>query len=193
LSSDLWLECWIDEIVERVGKGELLEIGCGGGRDTAVLAAAGLRVLAIDRADLSEARSAVPEAEFKQIDLRDFLPTTQNKYAVIIASLSLHYFSWEETKRLFSDIHNALQPNGMLLFRVNSTKDINYGAQGYPEISKNFYKVGEKSKRFFDEGDLARLVGEKWRVLSQREMKINRYEQPKVIWELLLEKTGLPG
>src|SRR5690606_11956040 len=56
---------------EHTGDRCVLELGCGEGRDTAVLHAAGLGVVAIDRslAALAEAREAVPGATFIESDL----------------------------------------------------------------------------------------------------------------------------
>ena len=61
---DTWLERWLPLLGERTGERCVLELGCGTGRDTAVLRAAGLRVVAIDSsaAALAEARRAVPGA-----------------------------------------------------------------------------------------------------------------------------------
>ena len=191
-TTDLWLERWLPLIVEQAGEGELLEIGCGWGWDTAIFVEAGLKVFAIDKSDLiSKTQESVRGASFQQTDVRDFFPTqSKDHYPVIIASLSLHYFEWEETVRLIGDVWDALQPEGLLFFRVNSTKDVENGAQGFPEIDYHFYAVEDRTKRFFDEDDLARLFGDSWERLSQCEMNIDRFNKPKVAWEVVLKKKS---
>jgi 2-polyprenyl-3-methyl-5-hydroxy-6-metoxy-1,4-benzoquinol methylase len=47
-TSDPWLERWLPLIGERAANLPILELGCGGGRDTEVLAAAGRRVVGVD-------------------------------------------------------------------------------------------------------------------------------------------------
>jgi hypothetical protein len=46
----------------------------------------------------------------------------------MIADLSLHYFSWDETKKIVNEIKRVLKEDGFLLVRVNSVNDTNYGA-----------------------------------------------------------------
>lgn len=188
MNNDPWLTRWLPLISERANTQPVLEVGCGWGWDTAVLSQAGLPVLAIDQADLAQAQTAAPQATFQQIDLRDYFPLPADSHSVIIASLSLHYFPWRETERLIADIYNALKPAGILLFRVNSTEDIHYGAAGYPPLEPHFYQVEARTKRFFDAADLARLFGSKWDILSQEKMTIERFHKPKTVWELVLEK-----
>jgi hypothetical protein len=48
VDDDRWLEPWLNTVRERAGPAPVLELGCGNGRDTATLAAAGVRVVAVD-------------------------------------------------------------------------------------------------------------------------------------------------
>ena len=189
METDPWLDRWLPRIIERCGEQELLEVGCGFGRDTAVLTQAGLRVYGFDLRDVGPAQAAAPAATLERRDMRQFFPTEPNRYPVIIASLTLHYFEWPETVRLVSDIHDALEPDGLFFARLNSTEDVLYGASGYPEIGHHFYQVEERTKRFFDERDLARLFEDgPWKILSQEKMTIGRYDRPKIAWEIVLQK-----
>ena len=189
MNNDTWLERWLPLISDKAKSGEILEIGCGWGWDTAILSEAGLSVFAIDKAELTQAKEAAPKARFQQIDVRDFFPVSAASFSVIVASLSLHYFSWHETERLIVDIHQALNTRGLLLFRANSTEDVNHGATGYPRIEHHFYQVDMRTKRFFDKADLVKLFDNRWQVVSQEKMEIDRFDQPKVAWELILEKA----
>ena len=189
MNNDPWLERWLPLITQKCANKELLEIGCGRGWDTIVLAEAGLKVQAIDLHDGDQLQNQLLNVRFQQVDVQDFFPQPENRYPVILASLSLHYFPWDITRRLIEDVHHALDQDGLLLFRVNSTEDKLYGAEGYPEISHHFYQVGEQSKRFFDDADLAQLfVTHKWSIMSQENMTIDRFDRLKNVWELILKK-----
>jgi len=59
MRTDPWLQRWLPLLLERAGARSVLEIGCGGGDDTAALSAAGARVIAFD---LSPARVATTRA-----------------------------------------------------------------------------------------------------------------------------------
>src|SRR5262249_51119518 len=122
-SEDRWLERWLPLIGERAAGVPILELGCGGGRDSGDLAAAGHRVVGIDRSEMAiaRARARVPSAEFHCQDIR--APWPVERAGVALASLSLHYFPWDETAALVERIRRILQPRGLLLCRLNSTND----------------------------------------------------------------------
>ena len=188
-TSDRWLERWLPLIGERAGGLAILEVGCGGGRDTEVLAGAGHRVVAIDLSldAIARARARVPHAEFYCQDIRAPFPV--DVAGVVVASLSLHYFAWPDTETLARRIWSVLRPAGVLLCRLNSTNDHNFGASGHPRIDENFYLVDGAPKRFFDRAAVDRLFSSGWRLLGAEERIIDRYERPKSAWEVVLEKT----
>jgi hypothetical protein len=49
-----------------------------------------------------------------------------------------HYFDWNETLGIVERIHTVLADGGLLLCLLNSTRDDNYGASGYPRIEDHF-------------------------------------------------------
>jgi SAM-dependent methyltransferase len=191
-TTDPWLEPWLRLIAERAGAHPILELGCGPGLDTAVLQAAGHRIVAVDRSadSIARARASVPSAEFHCQDLRAPFPASAAGANVVVASLSLHYFSWNETLALVERIFDLLSPAGLLLCRLNSTNDHHYGASGHPQIEPNYYLVDGEPKRFFDRADMHALFATGWRVLHREERIVHRYAKPKSVWEAVLEKAG---
>ncbi|HEY6717724.1 MAG TPA: class I SAM-dependent methyltransferase [Reyranella sp.] len=188
-TKDPWLARWLKLMGERAGGLPVLELGCGGGRDTEMLAAAGHRVIAVDLSpeSVAKARARVPQAEFHCQDIRAPFPV--DAAGVVIASLSLHYFPWPETEALVGRIRGVLPPAGVLLCRLNSTNDHHFGASGHPPIDENFYLVDGALKRFFDRAAVDRLFSSGWRTLGVEEQTIDRYERPKSAWEVVLEKV----
>ncbi|MEP6942652.1 MAG: class I SAM-dependent methyltransferase [Betaproteobacteria bacterium] len=191
-SADPWLQAWLPLLRDRAGAAPILELGCGIGKDTAILVEAGFRVVAVDLSPraIERARAAVPQAEFHIMDLRAPFPVTPTGVGVIIASLSLHYFAWTETLALVERIRTTLRPRGALLCRLNSTNDHHYGAIGYPRIEENFYLVQGEPKRFFDQTSIEAVFATGWRMLSVAERLIKRYAQPKAVWEVILERDA---
>jgi SAM-dependent methyltransferase len=187
-TSDQWLERWLPLIGERAGGLSVFEVGCGGGCDTEVLSRAGHRVVAINLSPdaIAKARARAPHAEFHCQDIRAPFPV--DAAGVVIASLSLHYFPWPETEALVGRIRSLLRPAGLLLCRLNSTNDHNFGASSHPRIDENFYLVDGAPKRFFDRAAVDRLFSSGWRMLGTEERIIDRYERPKSAWEVVLEK-----
>lgn len=188
---DQWLARWLPLIAERAGGQPVLELGCGGGRDTATLAAAGHRVVAIELSPeaVARARERVPSVQIHCQDIRAPFPLAERSVGVVVASLSLHYFDWSETIALARRVHEVLKPDGVLLCRLNSTNDHHFGASGHPEIEKDFYLVDGTPKRFFDRNAVDRLFAHGWRMLAIEEKVIDRYDRPKSVWEAVLERS----
>lgn len=189
--TDPWLERWLPLVAEHAGAQSILELGCGSGRDTAVLAAAGLRVAGIDVSAeaIEEARARVPSAQLLCQDIREPFPLAAGTVGVAVASLSLHYFDWPETMAMVERIRRQLRPGGLLLCRLNSTHDYHHGASREADpVADNFYLVDGIPKRFFDRAAIDRLFATGWRMLSVEEQVVERYAQPKTLWEVVLER-----
>lgn len=188
---DPWLDRWLPLVVERAGTGPVFEIGCGHGDDTAVLAGAGLGVVAFDLspAAVAAARLRVPSATIDCRDVRDAFPDAVRDVGVVVASLSLHYFPWAETVALVQRIRSVLRPGGVLLCRLNSTEDRNFGATGNPEIEQNYFLVDGQPKRFFDRDAVCSLFVDGWVRLSLEHFMTRKYVRKKALWEAVLERS----
>ncbi len=188
---DPWLERWLPVIREHATNTTILEIGCGIGEDTAALTAAGFAVHAFDlsQSATTAARLRAPSALIECRDSREPLPEQARDLGVIIASLSLHYFSWAETQALVHRIHSALRPGGLLLCRLNSTQDHHFGATGYPEIEPNFFLVKGEPKRFFDQASIESLFGPGWSIRSLEHHTTDKYIKTKALWEIVVARA----
>lgn len=190
--TDRWLDRWIDLARERAADAPVLEIGCGPGHDTATLTAAGLRVIAFDLSAeaVAEARKRVPTASVEQRDVREPWSAEARDLGLIVASLSLHYFPWSETLALVERIRQTLRSGGVLLCRLNSTEDHNFGATGHREIEPNFYEVDGAPKRFFDEAAVRVLFASGWRILAIEHVTTRKYVLAKALWEVVVERES---
>ncbi|AOY95870.1 methyltransferase [Cupriavidus sp. USMAA2-4] len=189
--SDPWLHPWLPAISARSTTSPVLEIGCGHGDDTAVLADAGLRVIAFDlsRAAVAAARLRVPSAQIECRDIRAPFPPQASELGAVIASLSLHYFPWDETVSIVQRIRDAMRPGGWLLCRLNSTEDHNFGAGQGVRIEENYYSVDGQPKRFFDEEAVCRLFDGQWQRVSMTHQRTRKYVRSKALWEVVVERV----
>ncbi len=186
MKSDPWLEKWLDLIYKTSADGRVLELGCGSGWDTVELVSAGCDVVAADIAGgkLRECAQSAPQAGILQLNLADPLPFFDHSMAVILASLSLHYFSWDKTLQIEAELRRCIQPGGVLIARFNSTHDFHHGAASTQEIEPNFYRVGAWTKRFFDETSVKKFL-HLWDIRFLEENVIQRYRNPKHVWEAM--------
>ena len=187
--ADPWLDPFLDGM--RAAGNTALELGCGIGEDAAELTAQGFRVFAFDvlRKPIRKAVENAPDARFFIADLQSPLPVRRGAMDCVVASLSIHYFSWAETLALLNEVRRVLQPGGIFVFRVNATDDVNFGAMQGEELEPNYYHVppdgrnNRPFKRFFDEPSLHALLTPGWRITRLAHRTIRRYDTPKQVWE----------
>lgn len=209
---ETWLEPWLGWIERLVGKsdagsqqsagvhlsvssGLILDLGCGRGQDSGYLAELGFHPVGADFSltALQRAGEQCALARRVNLDLRQGLPFSPGAFGVVIANLSLHYFEWPRTEGIVQEVRGCLAADGLFLARFNSTQDTNYGASSDVEIEPHAFMVGGIYKRFFDRPDLERLFAEGWKIHSLEERTIYRYQDPKVLWEVVASKQDCQG
>ncbi len=192
IMSDPWLQRWLPLIRARGGRQPILELGCGEGDDTLTLTQAGHHVIAIDldAPAIAAAKIKAPTADYYCQDLRATFPPQAIELSIVVASLSLHYFTWNDTLAIVERLRTTLHSNGVLLCRLNSTNDLHYGAVGHPSIAANYYLVNGEPKRFFDRQTVIQLFHNGWKILALDEKIIAKYQQPKSVWEVILDRNA---
>lgn len=135
-------------------KGKVLDLGAGLGQDSRFFAEHGYKVICTDREKqaLNISKSNLPEdlvklVSFQQLDLNHELPFNADTFDIVYAHLSLHYFNTEISKRLFTEIHRILKPEGVLAFLVNSVNDPEYKSGN--ELEPDFLQIDKITKRYF--------------------------------------------
>lgn len=185
---DLWLEKYRD-ILHTSLHTPIIDLGCGSGNDTLYLYERGYKVISCDFSDKALLRlgAFIEKPVTRLFDMAEGLPFAEESARIIVADLSLHYFSWLKTQDVLAEIKRVLTPDGYLLARVNSVKDVNHGAGQGEAVEENFYRQDGRYKRFFTKEQLNGLFKE-WNLLSCAEQEMNRYKKTKVLWELAVQK-----
>lgn len=129
---------------------ELLELGCGNGRDSILFAQKGLNVTAIDQSkqsiiDLREGsygdRIKFIQDDFIKTDILGCM-----KFNYIYSRFTMHSIKEEEESILIERVYNALEKDGLFFIEVRSVKDDIYGLG--EEVARNTYIYQEHSRRF---------------------------------------------
>jgi SAM-dependent methyltransferase len=185
---DLWLDKYEDMLIKSKDI-PVIDLGCGFGNDTLYLKERGYEVVSCDFSEeaLGRLSNFIDNLTVKCFDMKDGLPFEDNFAKIIISDLSLHYFSWRDTQKILEEIDRVLMSDGVLLCRVNSTKDVNYGAGQGIKIEEYYYDIDGNLKRFFNEEQLRELF-KAWNVKYINECEINRYKNRKTLWEIAIEK-----
>jgi SAM-dependent methyltransferase len=170
-----------------------VDLGCGRGFNTRYLIESGFKVLSVDYSlgALTSTRSTTPNSFLLQFDFRDYFPMTGDVISLVVADLSLHYFSAAQTKKIVQELHRILIYQGWLIARVNSTND-----HGFLSVKNDLsYKLEEDyfiyqgiPRRYFREATIRQYFSSKWKIDRLEEKKLTRYEKPKVLWEFCIQK-----
>jgi SAM-dependent methyltransferase len=199
---DDWLARWQESVDAAWGQ-RGLDIGCGPGGDTVRLQAHGLPVVSLDfsfealrrvqalRAETAGPATSVAASMLVQSDLSDGLPFHARSFGLITASLVLHYFNQQTTQRILSGLRDGLIPGGRILMRLNSTDDIQFGAQGNSEIEPGVHLVGGVAKRFYGRNEVMGLFDAGWRVVEATQQASDRYSRTKQLWEVCAERVSV--
>lgn len=193
ISYDNWLDEYLELIIKT--KQPIIDLGCGTGNNVKYLLDYDKSVIACDYSD--SALEIVKNQFFKQIeehqlclskfDMSIILPFNKESADLVIADLSLHYFDKKTTIKILKELKSILTNNGHLLFRINSTKDVNFGAKNGIEIEPHFYFTQGYEKRFFDLEDINYFFND-WTIVDLKKETMNRYQSKKVLWKGLTKK-----
>lgn len=188
ISYDNWLDKYKSALDEC--RTEVLDLGCGAGNDTLYLISKGLKVVSCDfsQVALDKISRDIEGSQTLLMDISKPFPFEDNSFDLIVADLSLHYFDEETTFAIMQEIKRVLTANGKLIARVNSTDDINYGAQQGVMIEDNFYFVGGYNKRFFNFDDVNKFFSRIGSV-EIKEADMLRYSKPKKVIEIMTRKS----
>ena len=185
IKSDNWLDTFLQEIDNC--KTPIIDLGCGSGNNTLTLLNKGKTVIPCDfsKNAIKNIHLNFPELErVEQFDLLNGLPFENDFTDIIIADLCLHYFTIKQTEYILNDIMRVLKSGGILLARINSIQDVNYGAGKGKEIERHLYITEDRRyKRFFDEDDIWNIFG-KHNIEYMKENTMNRYLSEKILWSL---------
>ena len=121
---------------------DVLDLGCGKGRNSLFFASNGLNVTAMDISDEAlKTVEALRHPKIKtvcaDISKADLEP---ERYDAVFACLSLHYFGDAVTRMIVDKVYRSLRAGGLFFIRCKSVKDKAYGVGE---------KVGEDM--YFDE------------------------------------------
>ena len=184
---DNWLDNYI-ELLNPLNTVKAIDLGCGIGLDTNFLLNEGCDVLSLDISQnaLNELKSKIPNATTMQFDMSNTFPFDNENFNLVVANQSTHYYSQEDTYRLYQEINRILKSKGYFIGRVNSDKTIPDDVKKLIPVEPNFY-IDKKNFRFFTEDDLYDLFSD-WEIILLQEAYTMRWGREKALWEFAVKK-----
>ena len=169
---------WLVPYAEILKGKVVLELGSGSGIDSTVISDFAESLVSGDLAPNSKSQGTV-----LVLDHSKELPFEDGSFDTVVASLCLHYFKIDKTREIIAEISRVLKPQGSFICRLNSYKDENYGAVGYPEIEPGLYNVNGEHKRFFQEQEIESLWEPRYTLATINHKNIDRYQKEKWVYE----------
>jgi SAM-dependent methyltransferase len=121
---------WVERFVALASPGEALDLACGSGRHTRLLAARGHAVLALDRKAEALAGAAGAGVTTMEYDLEAEgapWPFEAGRFAVIVVTNYLH-------RPLFAHLARSLRPDGILIYETFAQGNQIYGKPSNPDF-----------------------------------------------------------
>lgn len=124
-----------DLIARLVGAADprlVLDVGCGPGRTTGLLAARGLQVVGIDLSPgmIEVARRDHPELDFR-VGSMTALDLPDGAVAAVIAWWSIIHLPRDVVPQAFAEFHRVLAPGGVLLLGFHVGTESTHKTSGY--------------------------------------------------------------
>lgn len=163
---------------------QVLDAGCGTGRTSARLAAAGADVVGFDVSPemLSRARERVPAASFVLADLAEPLPFGDDSFDLVVASLVIHYLQdWVSPLR---EVRRVLRPDGAFVLSTHHpAMDLELSSSGdyyATELVTDRWSVGE---RVYDVRFWRRPLSEMFRAIAHGGFRVDELSEPQPLAE----------
>lgn len=167
------------EIAIRLASGqnpEVLEIGCGDGRDAKEIIKHTTRYTGFDIAEelIKIARQKVPQAKFEVADALGYkFPANID---IIFAFASLLHFNQQELADVLTNAHKALRPKGIFYISLKY-------APRYTERYKED-RFGRRLFFFYNPSLIKKVAGKKYRVVHSTRSRIGHTDW----FEMALQK-----
>ena len=160
LEEDLWINNYKDCLNgdNCLNGGICLDLGCGIGQFSKWFMENGYEVISSDISKIALEKVKEFNSNVVNVDMREKLPFEDNKFDVVFANLSIHYFSDSDTKSLMNEIKRILKKDGLFIGSVNGIQGLEKIKETAQELDYHYYYNKDKYIRLFDVEDVKKYL-----------------------------------
>tara|TARA_Y100000590_G_scaffold86861_1_gene97230 strand:- start:1565 stop:2242 length:678 start_codon:yes stop_codon:yes gene_type:complete len=188
------LALYAKEIIENNNINNILEIGCGQGRDSIFFANFDYNVTATDISE--NAIKFVEQIKHEQNlqNLQLFIHDTllpldfpNMDFDLVYSNLALQFFNLEQLTHIFSNVKKVMKKNSFFLFSTKKPGDkyFNFGQK----LSENSFEYKGITRFFYEKTVIEKLLKEQnFRILNFEDEKHTNSDQTISVWWKILVK-----
>ncbi len=177
INKSLEEDLWIIDYKDYLNSGLCLDLGCGIGQYSKWFMDNGYEVISSDISKIALEKVKEFNDNVVNLDMREKLPFEDNKFDLVFANLSIHYFNETDTKNLMSEVKRILKKDGLFIGSVNGLQVLNK-MKDAEEIEYHYYLNKGKYSRLFDIEDVKKYLSI-FDILKIDERETIRFEMKK--------------
>jgi len=182
------------DIIEKNSIKNMLELGCGQGRDSVFFAKLGCNIVAVDISEnaIKFVEKIKYDENLKNLqlithDIQKPLNFQNSKFDMVYSNLSLQFFDLSQLSKIFSNIADIMLPDSFFLFSTKKAGDKYYNFGN--KISDSAFESKGVTRFFFTKSELESLLENFFTIISFEEDKhVNLDNTVSVWWKILVKK-----
>ena len=172
----------------------ILEIGCGQGRDALFFSEKGYFVETFDISEnaikfVNETKESFNIKNLNAIiyDVQESFPYSNNFFDFVYSNLALQFFNLESLEKIFENIYRVMKDDAIILFSTKKKGDkyYNFGTK----VNEHAFEHKGIIRYFYDKPILEQILEQKFEILNFDE---DRHDNPNLTisewWKILLKK-----
>ena len=182
------------DIIEKNSIKNMLELGCGQGRDSVFFAKLGCNIVAVDISEnaIKFVEKIKYDENLKNLqlvisDIQKSLNFQNLEFDMVYSNLSLQFFDLSKLSNIFSNIFDVMSSDSFFLFSTKKAGDKYYNFGN--KISDSAFEYKGITRFFFTKSELETLLEKNFTIISFEEDKhVNPDNTVSVWWKILVKK-----
>tara|TARA_Y100000310_G_C20649810_1_gene798748 strand:- start:333 stop:1007 length:675 start_codon:yes stop_codon:yes gene_type:complete len=182
------------ELIENHSISNILELGCGQGRDSIFFANLGCNVTATDISEnaINFVKKVKNEQNLQNLqlfvhDILNPLKFESTNFDLVYSNLALQFFDINQLSEIFSNVNKIMKDNSFFLFSTKKSGDKyhNFGNK----IFDNAFESKGITRFFYDKPELMHILEENFTIEHFEDSKhVNSDDTVSVWWKILVKK-----